>query len=91
MYELTEQGEIGSMEVGLTLVGEGEDERRNVTLRQERCQVTANVCCRSGLLIAESDKNQTGASSRKTPLLDRGCGISHNNGMGMVPLGLGGN
>lgn len=79
------------MEAGLTLVGEGEDERRNVTLGQERCQVTANVSCRSGLLITESDKNQTGASSRKTTLSDRGCGISHDNGVGMVPLGLRGN
>ena len=57
MYELTEQGEIGSAKIGLTLLGKGEVEKRNV--RQGRCQVIANMCYSSRLLIAAGDKNQT--------------------------------
>lgn len=59
MYELTEQGEIGSAKTGLTLLGKGEVEKRKVTVRQGRCQVIANVCYGLSLLIAASDKNQT--------------------------------
>lgn len=44
MYELTEEGEIGSTKIGLTLLGKGEVEKRNLTVRQGGCQVIANVC-----------------------------------------------
>ena len=60
MYELTEEGEIGSTKIGLTLLGQGEVEKRNLTVRQGGCQVIANVCYSShSLLIAAGDKNQT--------------------------------